>query len=125
MSFLALEQVLQIHDKVIDICGGERGVKDISLLISAIEAPKATLHGELLHPTVFDQAAAYLYHIVFAQPFIAGNNAVALAASLIFLQIMDKHPQLEDHIIEDMILKVSQGVCDKQEISDYFKLRSL
>ncbi|MEG3839482.1 Fic family protein [Microcoleus sp. herbarium14] len=44
------------------------------MLESALAQPQATFGGQLLHPTIAEQAAAYLYHIAMNHPFIDGNK---------------------------------------------------
>jgi death-on-curing protein len=40
-KYLTLEQVLKMHEVLIEKFGGLHSVRDINLLISAIETPKA------------------------------------------------------------------------------------
>jgi death-on-curing protein len=69
-KFLSLPLVLQLHDKQLVRFGGASGIRDEGMLESAIAQPKATFEGQFLHPTLFDQAAAYLFHICQNHPFI-------------------------------------------------------
>lgn len=61
--FLELDEVLALHDEQIERYGGTPGVRDMHLLASAIGTPTATFDGALLHPSVVEQAAAYLFHL--------------------------------------------------------------
>lgn len=60
-EFLEISDVLDIHNFLVNKFGGTLGVRDEGLLESAVSQPKATFFGELLHPTIHQQAAAYLY----------------------------------------------------------------
>ncbi len=62
-EFLRIADILEIHQILIDLFGGMPGIRDEGLLESALSQPQATFFGELLHPTIHEQAAAYLYHI--------------------------------------------------------------
>ncbi len=62
-NFLTLAEVLAFHDHQVQRFGGSPGVRDMGLLESALAQPAASFGGELLHPTIANQAAAYLYHI--------------------------------------------------------------
>ncbi|WP_232420620.1 type II toxin-antitoxin system death-on-curing family toxin [Leptospira vanthielii] len=62
-------------------------MRDHGLLESAINQPMATFDGISLHPSLFDKAAAYLYYLCKNHPFLDGNKRVALASSLVFLDI--------------------------------------
>ena len=59
-----LETTLKIHDLLIDEFGGTRGIRDRSLLDSALNRPFQTFDGELLYPTLIDQSAAIIESIV-------------------------------------------------------------
>ena len=58
-KFPLLDDVLRIHDRQIEVFGGSVGVRDLGLLESAIAQPQATFGGELLHPTLPEQAARF------------------------------------------------------------------
>lgn len=86
-KFVTISQVLDIHQRQIQRFGGTNGVRDEGLLDSALAQPQATFFGELLHPTISEQAAAYLYHLAMNHPFIDGNKRTAFAVMLTFLNL--------------------------------------
>ena len=45
MKYLTLEDILEIHKEVIKNTGGSEGIRDISLLDSAVARPHATFGG--------------------------------------------------------------------------------
>lgn len=79
-NFLNQDDVLLLHADQIESFGGTHGVRDEGLLDSALAQPKITFGGELLHPTLADQAAAYLYRLSRNHPFVDGNKRTAFAA---------------------------------------------
>lgn len=68
-AFLTLDEVLALHADQIERYGGSGGLRDLGLLESAVAAPRATFGGALLHPTLPEMAAAYLFHLVQNHPF--------------------------------------------------------
>ena len=82
--FLLMEEVLGIHAHQIETYGGAFAVRDAGLLLSAVAAPRAWFAGELLHGTLFEMAAAYLFHLARNHPFINGNKRAALATALTY-----------------------------------------
>ena len=76
-EFIEMDDVLTIHQILIEQFGGSHGIRDKGLLESALAQPKATFFGELLHPTIYEQAGAYLYHIAKNHPFLDGNKRTA------------------------------------------------
>ena len=51
MKTLSKEQVLQLHDALLEEFGGTAGVRDDGLLESALNAPFATFGGQYLYPS--------------------------------------------------------------------------
>lgn len=119
MNFLTVEEVIQIHDDLISEYGGLHGIRDMGLLVSAIEMPKATMFGEYLHESLWDKAAAYLFHIVCNHAFIDGNKRTGAATTLIFL-IQNGHiARYNMKDFEEMVCNTAKGTFHKQEISKF------
>jgi death on curing protein len=85
--FLDLAEVLEIHVDQIERYGGTAGVRDLPLLLSALAMPTAGVRGVYVHGTLFEIAAAYLFHIAKNHPFLDGNKRTALASALTFLDL--------------------------------------
>ena len=85
VRFLTTEEVLHAHDRQIERYGGGTGMRDAGLLESALAQPQMSFGGEYAHPSLFEMAAAYLFHIVSNHPFVDGNKRTGLAAALTFL----------------------------------------
>ena len=84
--FLSLEDVLHLHQTLIARFGGDPGLLNPGALESAIAQPRMSAFGQLIHPTLIEQAAAYLFHLVANHPFCDGNKRIGLFAALVFLQ---------------------------------------
>jgi death-on-curing protein len=85
-DFLTLDEVLGIHADQIRVYGGASGLRDLELLRSAIAMPETTFDGEYLHPSPFEMAAAYLFHLARNHPFVDGNKLVDKAEVSVFLR---------------------------------------
>ncbi len=124
-DFLTLEDVLTIHDKQIALFGGERGVRDIGLLESAIATPKATFQGQLLHDGVLAIASAYLYHIVQNHPFMDGNKRAGAVVAIVFLEMNGVELNLSNEELVELVLKVATGKMLKPEIEAILRIHVL
>src|SRR5260370_603870 len=87
LTFLTLDEVLEIHRDQIARYGGASGIGDVGLLQSALAQPPASFGGQFLHADLFEMAAAYLFHIVQNHPFIDGNKRVGTVAAIVFLKL--------------------------------------
>jgi death-on-curing protein len=83
---LSPKQVLLIHDEMIEAYGGSHGVRDESLLESAIFQPYASYGGVDLHPTIFDKAATMLRSLIKNHPFVDGNKRTAIVSAQVLLE---------------------------------------
>lgn len=82
-----IEEVLRIHNLLIDTFGGSKGVRDKASLESAIHRPYATFDQMELYPDPIDKAAAILESILINHPFIDGNKRTGyVLMRLILLQ---------------------------------------
>ena len=52
------ENVVLLHQKLIEASGGSAGVRDIGLIESAVNRPKAAFAGVEAHPGIVAKAAA-------------------------------------------------------------------
>ena len=86
LKHLTVEAVKAIHDEVLAAHGGAAGLRDETLLESAVAAPQASMMGQLLISDPLEIAAAYLFYICRNHAFLDGNKRTALAACLVFLE---------------------------------------
>ncbi|MEG3924148.1 MULTISPECIES: type II toxin-antitoxin system death-on-curing family toxin [unclassified Microcoleus] len=87
---------------------------------SAFAQPQATFGGNFLHPTISEQAAAYLYHIPMNHPFIDGNKRSAFAVTDTFLRLNNCALNLTDDRAYDLVMRVARGTMTKEELSTEF-----
>ena len=120
-KFLSTLVVLALHQDMVAAFGGAIGVRDEGLLDSALAQPKATFGGEFLHSTIYEQAAACLYHLSRNHPFINGNKRTACAAMETFLELNGYELTLSDEEEYQLVIQVAQGNMTKDEISIFLE----
>ena len=86
MNFLSSEQVLFIHNRLIDITGGMHGIRDLGLLQSAVARPMMTFGGEDLYPDIFHKVVALMESLIKSHPFLDGNKRTAVTSAALFLE---------------------------------------
>lgn len=59
--FLSVAEVLEIHRPQLEAYGGIHGIRDESLMESAVMTLQASFGGEYLHTDLFEMAAAYAF----------------------------------------------------------------
>jgi death-on-curing protein len=119
--FLTLDEVLALHRDQIRRYGGADGLRDLALLSSAVAVPEATFEGELLHDSLFEMAAAYLYHLAKNHPFVDGNKRIALASGLAFLWLNDRQIEAGEDELTDLVVGVAAATVRKAEVAVFLE----
>ena len=123
-TFLTLGEVLAIHEDVIRLYGGSLGVRELSLLDSAVGMPQATFGGQYFHEDIPAMAAAYCFHLVANHPFIDGNKRVGAAAANVFLELNEWSLEVDPMVFADCVLAIASGQADKKAASIFFRQHS-
>jgi death-on-curing protein len=85
ITFLTVEQVIELHKSIIDRFGGAGyGIRDLGLLDSAVHQAEASVFGEYAHTSLYTMGAAYCFHILKNHPFVDGNKRTGLLQLLLF-----------------------------------------
>lgn len=118
-KFLTLKQVLRLHDQSIHRFGGSHGMRDQGALESALAQPEMGFGGTYVHESIYDKAAAYIFHVVKNHPFVDGNKRTGFGCADVFLRI-NGHPLLPEHkeSLAQLILDVAESKpLSKQDIA--------
>ena len=83
VRYLQIDEVLAIARTV---NGTEHGVRDMGLLVSAIERPRTHVFGVELYPTLHEKAAALLHSVARHHALIDGDKRTAWLAMRVFLR---------------------------------------
>lgn len=112
-----VEAVKAIHREVLQAHGGSAGIRDESLLDSAVAAPQATMMGQPMFREPIEVAAAYLFYLCRNHPFIDGNKRTALATCLVFLSENGylSQQKLDADVWEQLVMDVAASRIDRDE----------
>ncbi|OHB73431.1 MAG: death-on-curing protein [Planctomycetes bacterium RBG_13_63_9] len=120
-TFLTLDEIVAIHRDQIGRYGGSEGVRDWSLLLSAIAMPAASFGGQFLHSDLCEMAAAYLFHIVQNHPFVDGNKRVGAVATYVFLALNHMRMTAGDDAYAELVLSIARGETPKSGVAEFFR----
>ncbi len=125
IEFLTLAEIIEIHNNQIGLYGGKEGIRDISLLSSAIALPKSTFDKKYLYNDIFEMASAYIYHLSQNHPFVDGNKRVALVVGLIFLDFNGIQIDDPKEELYKMMMNVASGKSNKKNIAEILRKLSV
>ncbi|ALS77879.1 phage killer protein [Planococcus kocurii] len=108
--FLTAEMAILINHKVIleHSADEQTGVKDHTLLDSALKRPQQSLFGEDASPSIYGKAAALLESLAQNHAFHNANKRTALMCTAVFFRYNGYHmrfssPQVEEDFIVDVV----------------------
>lgn len=122
IRYLTPEQVLFIHNRLIILTGGEHGVRDLSMLLSALGRPQTSFDDNDLYPDLFSKAAALIDSLIRNHPFIDGNKRSAITATGLFLLINGYTLIVKDEEMVRFTLACAQSQVVLDEIQIWLKL---
>ena len=76
MIRLNMQQVLLLHEELIQETGGIHGLRDENLLESALAVPFQTFNDQPLYPPRQQKAVRLCYGLVMNHPFLDGNKRI-------------------------------------------------
>ncbi len=121
ITFLSIEDVMRIQERVIARDGGLAGVRDVGLLASAVTMPQQMFGGQYVHEDLAAMAAAYLFHLAKNHAFLDGNKRVALASAIMFVRANGVRETIWEDAATEVTLAVASGDMTKDQLTAWFR----
>lgn len=87
MILLTTDEIIGLHEKLIERTGGSHGLRDRNLLESAIYSAQAIFDSEEAYPTLEEKAARLCYSITNNLAFVDGNKRIGVFTMLMTLKL--------------------------------------
>ncbi len=113
---ISIDEVINIHNLLIESFGGSRGIRDKNALQAAISRPYQTFQDKELYPKPEDKASAILESIISNHPFVDGNKRIGYVLMRLILieNGMDITTSKEEKF--EFILDVAKGKLKFEQI---------
>ncbi|EAJ0412584.1 type II toxin-antitoxin system death-on-curing family toxin [Campylobacter upsaliensis] len=117
MRYLTLQEVLELHDRMIQAVDGLNGAnpKQIALLDSAL----TQIQNDDYYPSFIDKLTHLMFACVKFHPFADGNKRTALLLGRTFIKLNypDSLPTDFYQKLEDVIVSVASDTISKDELA--------
>ena len=124
MRYLTAEEVILIHERILEKFGGAGGFRDWKLLDSAVQRPSAVFGGKELYPDLFAKAAALGHSLVLNHPFVDGNKRTAWEAMHTFVEENGYSLRAEPDEIVELMLRIEDKSLGVGQIAEWLKEHS-
>lgn len=115
------ENVVLLHQKLIEASGGSAGVRDIGLIESAVNRAKAAFSGVEAHPGIVAKAAAVGCGLTQNHGFIDGNKRIGMAVMLLILRRNGVRLAYTQAELVALGLEVAQGNADVDAVQRWIE----
>ena len=119
-KWLSQTQVRMLHAESLQLFGGSPGIRDETLLKSALDRPKNKWHYNT-SLDLFELAAAYGFGIAKNHAFIDGNKRTSLLAIRTFLFVNDYLFVPKETETVTMIEGLAAGTVDEEMLTAWIK----
>ena len=124
INYITLEEVIAIHDSMVEEYGGSHGICDLGLIQSAIARPQSSFGREDLYPTIFDKAAALFHSLIFNHAFVDGNKRTTMTTTARFLSINGYELMAPQKEFVDFPIRVENKHLELQIIANWLRKNS-
>lgn len=121
VKYITSEQAIFYQQKIIKATGGSLGLRDLGLLESAINRPKASSNRKDLYPKVLEKAAALFHSMILNHPFLDGNKRTSLAVLYEFLKQNGLKLSAKDEEFIELPLRVERKELRLKQIAKWLK----
>lgn len=118
---ITYQETLEIHQALLDAFGGASGVREESLLKSAIERPFAGFGESEFYATPVEKAAAIVESIVKNHPFVDGNKRTGYVLMRLLLMQSGQDLRATQDEKYDFIISIASGQLAFPEIAAWIK----
>lgn len=116
-----IQDICELHTQLEEAFILSSGIRDKSLLASAVNAPFQTFMGNDLYPSIYDKAAQLCYGIANNHPFTDGNKRTALHSMYVYLIINGYDITATQQDVENLIINVAAGRMNNIELSKWLQ----
>ncbi len=111
--------VLAIHDRQLAEHGGAEGLRDASLLDSAVARPLN--HFNYTGADIIDLAAKYTAGIVQNHPFVDGNKRTGFVVGVLFLELNGYRFIAAEEAAAQAVIELAAGAVDEDSFCDFLR----
>ena len=121
---ISVDEAIRIQSILIDKFGGTEGLRDKSLLESALNRAYQTFDKKELYPSAFEKAAAIIESIITNHPFIDGNKRFGYVSMRLTLLESGKDISATENEKYDFVIGIASGILKFDQIVEWINTKS-
>ena len=124
LSWIDERDALIIHDRLLALHGGPSGVRDKTLLSSALARPRQYL-AYSSNVDIISMSAAYTAGIVGSHPFVDGNKRTGFVIGILFLELNGYRFTASEEEAAQAVLSLAAGTLDEEGFALFLRANTV
>lgn len=119
MKKLKVDDIILFHSKIIKSTGGSDGIRDLSLIESAINKAFQTFDGRDLYESDLRKIAVTAYSLIKNHGFVDGNKRIGVAVMLLLLRFNDIRINYSQEELVALGIGTASGKLREEDIEQW------
>jgi len=119
----SVDDILRLHQKLMERTGGADGVRSMPLIESALQRFFAAYEGHEAHLSLEEKTAAVACGLVQNHGFVDGNKRVGVAAMCLILAMNNVVIRFTQGELVNLGLAMAQGDADVMQVAEWIRQR--
>ena len=121
MILLTVDEIINLHSKLVAKTGGSDGLRDRGLLESAVYSAMGGFGDEEAYPTIEEKAARLMYALVNNHAFVDGNKRIGVLVMLTTLRLNSVELKFTQTELIELGLQTASGKADYEQVLEFIK----
>ncbi len=121
MIYLSKEQIILLHERLVEIFGGSSGIRNDNLLDLSVNSIHQTFDAVDLYPSIIHKAVHLGFSLVSNHAFIDGNKRIGTHAMLVTLELNGYELVYKDSELIDIIMDIAASTKDEDDLFEWVK----
>ena len=121
MILLTIDEIMELHEKLVAATGGSAELRDRGLLESAVYSADASFDDVEIYPTIEEKAARLAYSLISNHAFVDGNKRIGIFVMLMTLRLNSIRLVYTQPELIELGLQDASGIVKYEEILNWIK----
>lgn len=123
MKSLTLEQIIKLHDDIINKTSGSYGIRDNKMLKALVYCPFQTVFNKECYKTDLEKICKLSFELVKQHPFIDGNKRIGAHILLVLSKVNNLTFQYSQKELSDLFLKLASSEYNYNNLLNWIRGR--
>lgn len=127
MRYPTYSELIFINGRLLDdkaLQTGKKKVRDVDMLLAAVQRPEASAFGEDAYPTLSEKAVVLLHAIARNHPFTDGNKRTATVGALFLSAINGKAIVWKPEAALERVVALAEGRLEWRDFEEWLVLKA-